>query len=1134
MTRALMRLVALALFVAVLVPVASAQFNAAIQGTVTDPSGAVVPGATVTATNLATGVSRTTVTTDAGLYRIVGLPPGTYSVEVEARNFKKLVRNNVPVAAETVRGLDVKLELGASEQSVTVSAEATPLETENPNMAGTISRNQVSNLPQFGRDPYELLRLAPGVFGDMGRNGSGQAIALPNGVGPGGSNSSIFQTENQVQISANGQRVSGNNFTIDGVDVNSLTWGGAAVVSPNQESVQEIKVLASSYSAEDGRGSGAQIKVISKTGTNNLHGSAFIRNSSPGLNAYNNFAGWQSGFGRAPNKRVNVRENSFGGSLGGPILKDKLFFFFSYEGLRRSTADMSVPTYIETPEFRNLLKTARAGGVSSTILQDGGIEPRVANILTPSCSDINNGTAACQVVAGGLDLGSPVGALGEYALLDNYVGGGFDGIPDVTLAQLVLPSQFSGNQFNGRVDFTHGKDQFAVSTYVTLADTYSSDLDSQSRPMSDLRNKPKSPAVTLLWNRIISSTMLNEMRVNWSRFAYNQLETSQGVNFGIPRSEIEGIFTNGARLRYGAPRSEATPGIFAQNTYAFRDIVSKTFSRFGLRAGFEMRREQDNNNLLGGARPVYSSVRLWNFANDTPIYEAINVDPLTGKPADSVRHFRTRNYAAFGQTDWKLRPNLTVNLGLRYEYFSPLTETDGKLTNFDYPAGNLPGGKVVVTDQLFSADRNNFAPKIGFAWDPWSEGKTVFRGGFGISYNRMPDVLFANTRGNPPFFARYSICCGTAATDFGTPFADGQIMYALGSDNSIYGYPVNPALVKNLDPSTNLPANNATVEIWGTPQNMPTPYVYSYSLDMQREFPRDFTLTLGYSGNTSHKLIRIVNQTFIFDNLTGNKADPTYLPQPDVNANFNALNVLVSKRFRHGYQFDFKYRWSKSIDQLSNEGPGFVTNQTYPRDQRYERGPSDYDARHNLVLSGIWELPIFRGRRDLAGSLLGGWQITGVYTWHTGFPWTPISYANCFNTPGGKSICPTRPVGYTGNAPYDNSNEALLSPTANFPAGGPAYFDVTHQGVPGIGRNSFRGPNFRGFDLTLGKSFYLPFINEDAKIDFRADAFNLFNITNLAPFGFASGSTNVGDQYFGKALDGLAGRVVQLQAKIVF
>src|SRR6266851_5069995 len=834
-----MRMKALLAFLLSLCGVSAyAQFKASIQGTVMDPQGNAVPAAKVTVANEATSVTRDTVTSGEGFYRVSELPPGAYTVTVEASGFKQATSKGIVVEAEQPRGLDITLQVGAVNEQVTVTASAEALHTENANVGNTVSTDEITRLPEVGRDPYELLRLTPGVFGDGARQGNGNTSVLPNNSGPGGSNSSIFQVENQVQVSANGQRTASNNFTIDGVSVNSLGFGGAAVITPNQESVQQITVLSSSYSAEDGRGSGAQVKVVSKAGTNQFHGSGFFKYQDPNWNAFNNFHGPQ---GERP-ARVNNNFRQFGGSIGGPIFKDKLFFFFSYEGLRSNNLDISAGTWVETPEFRQLIISSRPGSVTATILGSPGVTPRIANVLTSTCAGASiNDPTRCQAVTGGLDVGSPTGATGQYVPLDgaHFAGGGLDGIPDIQFVQLALPSSTNGNQYNWRVDYNRGKDQFAFSTYLTRANNLGSDSGGRSRPQADIAQKPQNQTEALTWIRILSSTMVNEARFNFTRFAFNQVSANANVNFGIPRIEIEGY--NFDRIRFGADRSETTPAVLTQNTYNFRDIFSKGIRTHTLKFGFDLSAEQDNNNLLGGARPIYSNVRLWNFANDTPIFEGINADPRSGGAAAAQRYLRSKATAFFVQDDWKLRPNLTLNLGLRYEYYPPLSDAKGQLSNITIPSSGLVNAKVGFADSLIQPDRNNFVPRLGFAWSPSRfHDSTVVRGGFGLAYNRTDDVLFSNARGNPPAFSRFNICCGTSAQDFSTPFDGGVITYVLGSNNSAASYPVNPALGFGIDPKNGGVCANAActgdqaVEIYGGSPNFRNAYVYLYSLDVER------------------------------------------------------------------------------------------------------------------------------------------------------------------------------------------------------------------------------------------------------------------------------------------------------------
>jgi hypothetical protein len=1145
---------------------ALAQYGASLEGTVTDKSGAVVAGAAVTVTNQATGVSRNTVTSDAGFYRISALSPGRYRVDVDAAGFKKGTTADVQVSAESTRGLNVLLTPGAAQETVTVTAEGAVLETENASVTGGITAHQVEELPSFGRDPYELLRLAPGVFGDGARGSNATAAFLPNTVGVGGSANSIYQVENQPQISANGQRVTENNFTIDGVDVNSLTNGGAAVVSPTEESVAEIRVLSSTYSAEDGRNSGAQIKVISKTGTNRLHGSGFFKYDEPGLNAFNTFGGFQGDFTRAPNVRVDNKIRNYGGSVGGPIIKNKVFFFFAYEGEHAFNQTFGI-NYVETPQFIQAVTAALPNSIAAQILAAPGTAPRIAAALTPSCSDLNRpatdslGNPTCQVIAGGLDIGSPFpagsGPGNPYLKLNSpeiggaFVGGGLDGNPDIELAQLVYPGHRTGNQYNARVDWTiNSKHTLSASTYLTRStSTNPPGTDQTSAASRDVINKPFSPAGTVLWNWIVSSTKLNEVRLNFSRFAFDEVQSTKGiVNWGIPDAEIQDLFkTGGRRIWFGAPQNENTPGILAQNTYGFADTFSWALSKHGLKFGFQYRKEQNNNNEVGFARPLYTFSDPWNFANDAPIFEQNAVNPNTGNPDSAQRYFRTSYYGGFVADDWKVRSNLTLNVGLRYEYYSPVSEPQGLLSNLVLAGSGpnaLTNATLVTGKTVYSTPKTNFAPRFGFAWSPSQYNqKVVFRGGFGMYYDGIPEAVFDPARENPPFHAFEGNCCGTAGVaidGFSGPFDPSCgssnnmpcIIYSLGSSDSPLSYPGNPALGGGIG-SDGFP-KNCCVQVYFEPQHFRIPYVYGYSLETQIELPAKMIFTLGYQGSDSHHLVRIFDANLVYDGPV-NKSIPNFFIKPDVTANYNSLNARLEHRFSRGVQAAFKYRWSKSLDEVSFGQPDSSVNETFPRDLRTEYGPSDFDVTHFAVLSGIWDLPILRNRRDGVGKVLGGWQLSGIFTAHSGFPWTPIDNV-CFVTLGNQGICPIRPVGYNGKAGTDYSNDTFLKPNGNFPGGGPNFFTLTPAGPPGVGRNSFRGPRYRSIDVTFGKNTPLPFLGEGGNLQLRMNVFNLFNNLNLTPFTFNTRSTVIQDPFFGTAGDksALAGRVVELQARVTF
>src|SRR3984885_6382463 len=419
-SRTLFAFSVLVLLVALFAVSAQAQFAASVQGTVEDKSGAVITGATVTATENDTGVSHTTTTNSSGFYRISELPPGTYTVTVEATGFKKSSDTGVIIQAELLRGLDVSLGRGQSQETVNVTETTPALKTEDASISGTLTSEDVESLPTINRNPYELLRLAPGVFGDGARYGDGRSGGFPNGsgaisasAGPGGSNTAIFQIENQKPISAMGQRVTSNDYLVDGVSVNSLEWGGAAVITPSIESVQELTVLANDYDASDGRSSGAHIKTVTKSGTNGLHGGGLFLYHDPNLNAFNKFNGYNVGTGFDPNVRDDDNIRQFAGTLGGPIIKNKLFFFFNYEGARANNTVFE-NDWVETPEFDSTVLAARGGTPVGTILQSSGLVPRIAQVLNTTCALWVLGNQPCVQVTGGIDVGSPGASYGTY------------------------------------------------------------------------------------------------------------------------------------------------------------------------------------------------------------------------------------------------------------------------------------------------------------------------------------------------------------------------------------------------------------------------------------------------------------------------------------------------------------------------------------------------------------------------------------------------------------------------------------------------------------------------------------------------------------------------------------------------
>jgi hypothetical protein len=1144
-----------------------AQFGSSLSGTVLDTTGAAVPKATATLTSAATQQAFTSTTNDTGAYRFSELAAGHYSLVVTAPGFKKSDLTNVEIVAESPRDVTVTLQPGGDSESVTVTADQMQqLQTADASIGSTITSEEIQRLPLVGGDPYELLRTAPGITGDGARAGNGGAVFLPNGAGPGGSNSGVFQTENGVQITADGQRQADNNFMIDGVSVNSLTHGGNAVVTPNEEAVGQMTVVSTSYDASDGRNTGAQVKVVTKSGSNTLHGGAYGLYDQPGLNAFNKYAGPAGGLP----VRVQNAQRSWAASLGGPAVKNKLFFFASYAGFsvhNTSIADQ----WVETPEFRSTIAADRPGGISAGILGLTSMAPRVAAVLPSNCSSYANnqgqypgqtanGGPFCNPVGDGIDIGSPTAGgssqLGMYPRLSDYTGGGLDGSPDLEYAAIRIPDQSRGNQFNGRGDwYATPRDVVAGSFYFTKLDNFGASSTNGARPADDLPFKPLNSAATAIYIHTFSPLWLNEFRVNGTRFADNGIrDAGTVVDYGIPYINVQSLPVSNDP-QYGVNWSSTTPAVFAENTYEARDMVTHSWGAHTLRVGAEVRLEQDNDNLSGEARPTYAMQGLWAMVNDAPIYEAVATNPNTGGIPLSQRYFRDKDIAVSAQHDWKVTPKFTLNTGLRWEDFTPLRN---KGFEINYPVlgptgSELSGMTLVPHNDLWNTHLRNFSPKIGFAWQPPSRNnELVFRGGFGIAYNHLDVALFNPAYEDGPNIASFGLCCGTNSLDFGTPFAGNSIKYVVGTSNSPYSYPANPALATGTN-ANGFPnpygGGTPSVEVYGALPSTRSPMSYLYSFELEIQMPWNLTSTIGYAGSEGHHYARLVNQNFLFNN-TNSPVYAAYFAQTDSNQNYNGMNVQLRHALQHGLSASMVYTWSKSLDEVSNgDLADSNANQTDPANNKTEWGPSDFDTRNRFVATALWEAPHIHPGNALLATMANGWQVAGTYTWHTGYPYTPVTY-NLQTTAfvlGSGVVSPTRPLAYFGGA-ISGCSDGLFTGGSDFPnrgaggtSGGINYFDITsppnsHAYVPGIGRNSFRGPCYKDLDVSFAKQFAYDFGDHHTLLRFQANMYNPFNILQLQPIqnGNSNPGANINNQYFGYAQGADAGRVIEFLARIQF
>jgi len=1173
-------LVLLSVPLALVVPV-RAQFNASLSGTVEDASGAVIPGAAVSLENTATHATRSTASSPQGFYSFSELGPGEYSVTVEASNFKKSV---VPVSlGGEARSVDVHLEPGGSQETVTVEGNDVPLlQTADASIGSTVSSTEITRLPTFGRDPYELLRTAVGTNGDGARNGTGGGVFLPNGQGPGQSNYGVFQTENQVQISASGQRVTSNTYLIDGVSVDSLIHGGSAIITPNPESVAQIGITSSSYDASEGRNVGAQIKTVTKNGTNTYHGSLFFQYDEPGLNAYQFFGGPTSTPGSyALPQRVNNKQREYAASIGGRIIKDKLFFFGSYEGLT-GTNPTFAQEYVPSPQFLQGLAANRKSGIVAGVLTSPGAMPNVVQVLPASCANVqptpNGGVTVCQNAGSGLDIGSFAGGVGTYlpafssatpTVPNLLTGGGLDGIPDVDYADVENPATVRGNQFMGRVDWTATtRDQFAFSAFFVKLDQRQGDVGTGAQSISAVPFKPFNSSGTIVYIHTFSPSLINEARGNYTRFADNQVTDSTGtVNFGIPRFEVQG-FPFG-RLYSGVASSTNTPGIFAENTYEVRDTLIKTFGSHTIRFGGQLRFEQDNDNLSGLSRPDYVFQQIWEYANDAPLFEQIAANPITGGTANAQRYYRDKDIAGFIQHDWKPFPNFTLNMGLRYEYFEPLRNKGFEINQpiFGSTAATyLINARLSPVNHIYQTNNNNWGPKLGFAWSPGKfNNKMVVRGGFGVSYDRIDDGLFTNGFENGPGYFQYGLCCGDSTADAKAA----GIQFELGTSASPFSYAPNPALKTGVNPLTGTPNNiggsTPEIEIYGASLRTPQPILYVFSLEEQYELPRQMVLTLGYQGSIGHHFPRLVDQNFLYPTqsgtclASGSNCQPgvnespfnnAYVPTTDVFTNYNGANVHFSKRYNQGFNLDAVYTFSKSMDQGSNEGPGSLSNQTNPAFPATEYGPSDFDVRHRFVVDGLWDLPKYHQGKGLVGQAASGWQANGIFTWHTGFPWTPVTgQPTVAVVQSAATIAPTRPFQYFGGATNSCSNDRFINTggfpgNTNFPnrgtngqSGGLQYFRTTRNYPtegPGIGRNTFNGPCYLDTDMSFAKEQSFNVKDQPVQLRFQANFYNIFNRTNLEPITFGAPEATIENSLFGLSPGADAGRVIEFFARLQF
>ncbi len=1150
-----------------LTALSQAQYRTSIQGVVTDPTGAVVPGATLTLTNPATGLKLVRTSNDVGVYNFNALAAAPFRLEVEAKGFKKKVLDNVQLVPEQANALDVQLELGTEATTVNVDASLAPaIDTQTASVNGVVSDRQIQHMPSFGRDVLKLAQLAPGAFGD-GSQGSGQYYNLPgtqSGPTPSGGSTGIFGTENLTPVFSNGNQAQNNGVSIDGISTTSAVWGGATVITPSEDSVDNVKIVTNSYDAEDGRFSGAQLQITSKSGTNDFHGSLFFTTHQPNLNAYQRYNGGNSV------TRDNNKFNQLGGSVGGPIWKNKVFFFFNYETVRQPNSDIIGNGWYDTAAFDAL---APSGSIAAKYLSfpgNGVINRGLSAGNDCAHAGLTEGVNCVTIPGQGINLGTPLTVgLGKQDLGwtdQNHpgcggagTGCGTAGSPFGTVADLANyitsnPTTHTAAQYNGRLDAdVTAKDRIGFAIYWVPQST---DNYNGSRAYDIFHHNQINDAFSVIWNHTFSPNFLNEARANAAGWRWNEITSNPQSPVGLPSDYIGQI-------------GSITPGSFGpsvgsilnQWTYSFKDVATKIYGRHTIKFGGEATRLFYLQACVGCGVPNYNFFNLWDFLNDAPKNEGGGFDPNTGFPTTIRQDQRENILGFFAQDDIKVRHNLTLNLGLRWSYFGPLSaKQDNMLRAFPGAGANYLADLALRKGDSWNAQKDNFGPEIGFAWSPTKfNDRLVFRGGYGLNYNQEEIAISANIVNNPGLVLFPSF-------DTNSPMSiNPGIVYAVSSDaHNLYGYPANLNTKLTFGPNglpqpgqPNCPIS-CPVNVQIFPNTLPTMRVHHYSLDMQYDLGHQLVAVLGYQGSLSRDI-------FFHENPLAVPATLGYPLNPQIGGgdywgvggrgNYNAMLAELKHQFSHQFMADAQYTWSKSMDTSSAP----YSEQPYPYNVALDYGRSDYNVTNAFKLYGMWQPVIFHGSNKWMEKIAGGWSLSGIFNWHSGFPFSPF-----LSVQGGNLYCgqcgygQLLPTAYLGGAGSSTSSDAFKGPvSSNYPNGAATYFSVPQQcsatittncyttftgsnsgtalpPVPGVARNSLTMPGYKDVDLTLSKAFGLPnmpVLGENAKLEFRIDVYNVFNNMN---FNENQISNNIGNSNFGTISGALAARVITLGARFNF
>jgi hypothetical protein len=1047
--------------------------TATLYGSVVDPNEAVVSGTRVTATNELTGFDRQTTTDENGHYTLPLLPVGKYELSAEADGFRRYVQKGITLTVNQAARIDIELAIGAVSETIEVVSEAGLVNTLNGAVGQVVNQRNIAELPLNGRNFLQLATLqagiAPGTF----------VISEFTPGHPG-----------QVPFSANGLRQQSNNFLLDGADNNDGFLGTAASV-PSPDALQEFRILTNSYSAEYGRGGGAVVNIVTRSGTNDFHGSIFEFLRNEVFDARNFF------FTGVP----ALKQNQFGGTLGGPIRRSRTFFFGSYEGFRLRqgiTASAVVPSVLE-----------RRGDFSRSTtkpLDPTTRQPFPNDIIPPE---------RINPIAGNIMALYPAPNRGTNQL-NSTRNGSTNTDQLLTRVDHAVSRQ---NTFSARYFFENGRSLKPFTTPPPI-----------NVPGFPFGDKFRFQNLVLSDTHTFSPQLLNEARIAYSRTrtVFNQPEftvdpRTLGFTFPVvgqpnmPLLTLSGLTTIGTSFE--------TNGLRRDNIFQFQDHLTYIRGKHNLKTGVDVFRNQfslreDNSNA--------GSFTFSGAFSRNPIADLLLGLPASFSQANAGEpaYFFSTYVQPYIQDDVRLSRRLTLNLGLRYEVNLPVNEKFDRLVGFrpgrqSQRVPNAPAGLLFVGDpgleHLIETDLNNLAPRVGFAWDVHGDGKMSVRGGYGIYYDVLLGTLYGNFVVSAPFTTTVRV---NAPEDFSDPF-NGHSPFAGGA----IGLSFPSFLQLNV--------------IDG---GYRSPYDQQWNLSIQRELTRGLVMEVGYLGTKGTHLpgTRVLNTAqFVPGNSTPRNIDQRrpYAPafgqilnyQSTFDSNYHALQLTVNKQLSRGLSFLAAYTWSKTIDDGSfPTGRRAIRAGTIAQNQddlRAERGLSIFDIRHRFVISYLWEIPVFRSQRGVVGRVLGGWQLNGITTFQSGRPFI-VQDSSDPNLDGVASDHPD--VIRNPNLPADQQKVDRFFDTSAFVRVPPG---TNRFGT--AGRNIVIGPGYNNFDVSLIKNIHF---GERAGAAFRWEVFNLFNHANFDNPGGGAPANDIASPVFGKLQSTVPNseRIMQFALKLGF